>query len=184
MNPVKNFVKVKFEYLLNLFGDESSQDKPASYVKYVKTLDAALVGLPKRVAAPLRSQIISHLDEALESAAGSEQFEVALAEMGAPSQIVEELHQVNDVSSSARPDIFLVVLFAILTFFAFILFLLTTFVVIVSLVCAIRGTQFVISSLLQLMSVIYEVFFVTLFVRKYRKYRQSRRLQNRQYIES
>jgi hypothetical protein len=60
MNPLNKFVKGKLEYLLGLFGDESSQNKTASYVQYVKDLDAALIGIPKGVALPLHRQIISH----------------------------------------------------------------------------------------------------------------------------
>jgi hypothetical protein len=178
MNPLKKFVKGKLEYLLSLLGDESSQNKPASYVRYVKDLDAALIGIPKRVALPLRSQIISHLDEALESAASNEQFDIAVVEMGSPSLIVEELEGEKNVSTGGRPSIFLVVLSVILTYFGFMLFLLTTVVVFGGVVNTIHRTSILYPPILLLASLIYDVLFVTFFVRKYRRYRQSRRFRH------
>jgi hypothetical protein len=178
MNPLKKFVKGKLEYLLGLFGDESSQNKPASYVQYVKDLDAALIGIPKGVALPLHRQLISHLDEALESAASNEQFDIAVLEMGSPSLIVEELDSEKNVSPAGRPGVFLIVLSVILTYFGFMLFLFATYIVFVAVLYAVRGSSMMSAPITILACFIYDVLFVTFFVRKYRRYRQSRRFRH------
>jgi hypothetical protein len=181
MNALKKFVKGKLEYLLRLLEDESSQNKPASYVQYVKDLDAALIGIPKRIALPLHRQIISHLDEALESAVSNEQFDTAIVEMGSPSLIVEELDSEKNVSTRGRLGVFLVVLSVILTYFGFMLFLLATYILFVAVLYSVRGSSVASPPITILACLIYEVLFATFFVRKYRRYRQSRRFRHRSF---
>jgi flagellar biosynthesis protein FliP len=127
---------------------------------------------------PLHRQIISHLDEALESAAGNEQFDTAIVEMGSPSLIVEELDSEKNVSTRGRLGVFLVVLSVILTYFGFMLFLLATYILFVAVLYSVRGSSVASPPITILACLIYEVLFVTFFVRKYRRYRQSRRFRH------
>lgn len=71
---------------------------------YLSELDVAMRGLPHAHACELKEQIIAHLDDALEPAAGDQEVAAVLGRLGSPADLAAEAGAVS-YSPAARPGL-------------------------------------------------------------------------------